>query len=167
MIPLIVISLGQWALLYYAIISVKSVWMPEVGACGVTGASSTVLNVIYFYSSFALLLYRVIWLMGCPAMSFDAIVLVLSVTGLLATNARSNIWNLLLRDGVLYFVVAFSANTVPAVRPLRASALSDRLTLALGPKRAESQPRDEHHRRCPCGRRLVRLPAGSMQEGRR
>ena len=49
------------------------------------------------------------------AMSMDAIVLVLSTLGLLTSNARSNLWNLLLKDGILYFVITFSANTFPAV----------------------------------------------------
>ncbi|KZV92934.1 hypothetical protein EXIGLDRAFT_613689, partial [Exidia glandulosa HHB12029] len=97
-VPLTLISLGQWGLLYYAIFSVKAQWLPEAAVCVVTGASSQVLNVLYFYT-----------------MSFDAVVLVLSVVGLLGSTARSNIWNLLLKDGIIYFVVAFSANTVPAV----------------------------------------------------
>ncbi|EJD54260.1 hypothetical protein AURDEDRAFT_52313 [Auricularia subglabra TFB-10046 SS5] len=97
-VPLVALSLGQWALLYYAIISVKAVWVEEQGVCSVTGASSVVLNVIYFYT-----------------MSFDLIILIASTIGLLSLNARSGIWNLLFKDGILFFAVAFSANAVPAV----------------------------------------------------
>lgn len=50
-LPLTVVSVGQWGLLYYAIFSVKSKWVPEAAVCAVTGASSQVLNVLYFYSA--------------------------------------------------------------------------------------------------------------------
>ena len=45
----------------------------------------------------------------------DLIVLILTLVGLLLTPGRSQLWKLLLGDGVLYFLVAFLANTLPAV----------------------------------------------------
>jgi len=45
----------------------------------------------------------------------DLIVLILTLIGLLMTPGRSQLWKLLLGDGVLYFLVAFLANTIPAV----------------------------------------------------
>lgn len=45
----------------------------------------------------------------------DLTVLVLTLVGLLITPGRSQLWKLLLGDGILYFLVAFLANTVPAV----------------------------------------------------
>lgn len=49
------------------------------------------------------------------AMFTDLIVLILTLVGLLMTPGRSQLWRLLLGDGVLYFLVAFLANTLPAV----------------------------------------------------
>lgn len=48
-------------------------------------------------------------------MGIDLIVLILTLVGLLLTPGRSQLWKLLLGDGVLYFLVAFLANTIPAV----------------------------------------------------
>lgn len=45
----------------------------------------------------------------------DLTVLILTLVGLLITPGRSQLWKLLLGDGILYFLVAFLANTVPAV----------------------------------------------------
>jgi hypothetical protein len=45
----------------------------------------------------------------------DLTVLILTLVGLLVTPGRSQLWKLLMGDGILYFLVAFLANTVPAV----------------------------------------------------
>lgn len=45
----------------------------------------------------------------------DLVVLVLTLVGLLITPGRSQLWRLLLGDGILYFLVAFVANAIPAV----------------------------------------------------
>jgi hypothetical protein len=49
------------------------------------------------------------------AMSFDLIVLILSVVGLIFSPGRSSLWQLLFAQGAIYFIVAFSANLIPAV----------------------------------------------------
>jgi hypothetical protein len=49
-------------------------------------------------------------------MGFDAIILTLTTTALLRhANSRSGLWNLLFRDGLVYFLVTASCNAVPAV----------------------------------------------------
>ena len=48
-------------------------------------------------------------------MSFDLVVLVLTTIGLVRSPSRSSLWQLLFRQGVIYFLVAFVANTVPVV----------------------------------------------------
>lgn len=48
-------------------------------------------------------------------MSLDLIVLVLTMVGLVISPGRSSLWNLLFRQGVIYFLVAFVANVVPTV----------------------------------------------------
>lgn len=48
-------------------------------------------------------------------MSFDFIILCTTSIGLLLSSSRSSLGQLLFRDGIVYFVVTFSANLVPAV----------------------------------------------------
>jgi len=43
-------------------------------------------------------------------MGFDLTVLILSTIGLLLTPGRTSLWKLLFRDGIVYFVIAFSTN---------------------------------------------------------
>ena len=50
-----------------------------------------------------------------PAMLFDLTVLILSTIGLLLMPGRTSFWKFLFRDGIVYFVVAFSANLTVAV----------------------------------------------------
>jgi len=49
------------------------------------------------------------------AMSLDLIVLVLTIIGLTMSQNRSSLWQLLFRQGIIYFFVAFIANLFPAV----------------------------------------------------
>ncbi|KAF8332752.1 uncharacterized protein EI90DRAFT_2917914 [Cantharellus anzutake] len=93
-IPLVVLSLGQWAILFH----VKSSWSEVSHACVVTGTKPAFIDLIYLYT-----------------MSFDFVVMVASVVGLLYTGGRSSLWILLFKQGVVYFVVAFTANLIPAV----------------------------------------------------
>lgn len=50
-------------------------------------------------------------------MAFDLMVLVISTAGLLRAGGRqsSDLWKLLFRDGIAYFVVAFLGNAVASV----------------------------------------------------
>lgn len=48
-------------------------------------------------------------------MSFDLIVLVLTAVGLVMSPGRSSLWQLLFRQGIVYFLVAFLANMVPTI----------------------------------------------------
>ncbi|KZW03891.1 hypothetical protein EXIGLDRAFT_827838 [Exidia glandulosa HHB12029] len=98
MIPLIILSLAQWGLLYHGIVTVKAAWVPALNLCNVAGTSAMFLNVMYFYT-----------------MAFDFIVLVLSTTGLLCSQSRSTVWHMLFRDGLVFFFSTFSANAVAAV----------------------------------------------------
>jgi hypothetical protein len=49
------------------------------------------------------------------AMSFDLIVLVLTTIGLVMSPGRSSLWQLLFRQGVVYFLVAFVVNMIPTI----------------------------------------------------
>jgi len=49
------------------------------------------------------------------AMSFDLVVIVLMTIGLMRYPGQSSLWHLLFRQGIIYFLIAFVANMVPAV----------------------------------------------------
>lgn len=97
-VPLVVMSLAQWGLLYHGIVTVKAAWYPVINSCNVTGTSAVFLNVMYFYT-----------------MGFDFVILVLSTVGLLMSSTRSTLWKLLFYDGIIFFTVTFAANAVAAV----------------------------------------------------
>ena len=48
-------------------------------------------------------------------MSFDLIVLVLTTIALMKSPNRSSLWQLLFGQGLIYFLVAFIFNTIPAI----------------------------------------------------
>ena len=53
-------------------------------------------------------------LMLNSATSFDFIVMVLMTIKLVKHPCRSSLWHLLFRQGIIYFLVAFLANLLPA-----------------------------------------------------
>ncbi|CAE6424134.1 unnamed protein product [Rhizoctonia solani] len=91
---------SHWAILFLGVISVRSTWDPQTSVCVVTGTSTTLLRLIYGYT-----------------MAFDLVVLVVSTAGLLRSGGwqGSDLWKLLFRDGIVYFVVAFVGNGIAAV----------------------------------------------------
>ncbi|KDN37797.1 hypothetical protein RSAG8_09952, partial [Rhizoctonia solani AG-8 WAC10335] len=97
---LMFVALGHWTILFLGVISVRSVWNVEAGVCVVTGTSTTLLRLIYGYT-----------------MAFDLTVLVVSTAGLLRSGGwqSSDLWKLLFRDGIAYFLVAFVGNAIAAV----------------------------------------------------
>lgn len=50
-------------------------------------------------------------------MGFDLIILIITAIALLARHsARTDLWKLLFQDGLVYFILSFSTNCIPAVR---------------------------------------------------
>lgn len=96
-IPLIITSLGQWGILFHGIATVKSSWDPVASACVVNAVPPVFVELIYLYT-----------------MSFDLIVLVLTTVGLVLSPGRSSLWQLLFRQGIVYFFVAFVSNLIAA-----------------------------------------------------
>ncbi|KAG8957783.1 hypothetical protein FRC03_009816 [Tulasnella sp. 419] len=97
-IPLGLLALGQWAILFYGVFTIRARWSDEAQACVIFGTYALALNLIYIYT-----------------MAYDLVVLVLSIIGLIKTASRSDLWELLFKDGLAYFFVAFTSNTIPAV----------------------------------------------------
>ena len=63
------------------------------------------------------LLMPLTWL---AAMGFDLVILVVTISGLwfMVPGGRGGLWRMLFADGVVYFTLVASANSVPAVCPL-------------------------------------------------
>ncbi|KDQ09989.1 hypothetical protein BOTBODRAFT_503327 [Botryobasidium botryosum FD-172 SS1] len=97
-VPLCVLSMGQWGIILHGIVTIQSSWSPEAMTCIVEGTQPAWINAIYLYT-----------------MSFDLIVLILSTIGLLLSPGRSNLWQLLFKDGIVFFLIAFCSNLFPAV----------------------------------------------------
>ncbi|RDB17243.1 hypothetical protein Hypma_001766 [Hypsizygus marmoreus] len=90
------LCLVHWALLYHTIFAVIAVWDDTLQECVVTAAK---LNTTFFFT-----------------MGFDLIILVLTAVALLRKySARTNLWKLLFQDGLVFFLVSFSTNCIPAV----------------------------------------------------
>jgi len=74
-------------------------WDEESGGCVVYKIDTAFLEATFFFT-----------------MGFDAIILILTTAALFRhANARSGLWNLLFRDGLVYFLVTFTCNAVPAI----------------------------------------------------
>ena len=118
LIPLLVLCLCHWGLLYHGIIIVRATWNPTVGACVVNQTDSAVLKFTFFASAFiyeASCCTHDLELIVFLAMGFDLVILVVTCAALLSNSSRSGLWQLLFRDGLIYWGVTFSVNAIPAV----------------------------------------------------
>jgi len=98
-IPLGVLCVSHWALLYRGMFNVKADWNEQAGACIVTAANPMLLNATFFFT-----------------MGFDFIILAFTAVALfMKHSARTDLWRLLFQDGLGYFVITFTCNCIPAV----------------------------------------------------
>ncbi|KAJ7068091.1 hypothetical protein C8F01DRAFT_1246633 [Mycena amicta] len=99
LIPLGLLSLVHWALLYRTMFVVHAVWDDTFRMCVVASTSPTLLNSTFFFT-----------------MGFDFVIMCTTAVSLMSRHsARTDLWKLLFTDGLVYFVVTFSMNCVPAV----------------------------------------------------
>ncbi|EIW55076.1 uncharacterized protein TRAVEDRAFT_172735 [Trametes versicolor FP-101664 SS1] len=98
--PLVVVILGHWSLLLHGIL-LKAAWIPGQG-CAITNTNNTLLAATFIYS-----------------MCFDFTVLALTAfkLGIISVprRDRSKIVRLIFDDGLIFFIVAFVANTIATV----------------------------------------------------
>ncbi|KAJ6510002.1 hypothetical protein C8R47DRAFT_1173745 [Mycena vitilis] len=87
--PLVLLSCAHWILLYRTMFVVRAVWDDELSMCVVASTNPSLLNVTFFFSTAFRLMAR--------------------------HSARTDLWKLLFTDGLVYFVVTFSMNCIPAV----------------------------------------------------
>ncbi|KAF8897289.1 hypothetical protein BD779DRAFT_366364 [Infundibulicybe gibba] len=113
------ICLAHWALLYRTMFIVKAAWDEQSGVCAVIATNPSILNTTFFFT-----------------MGFDLVILGFTAVALLAKHsARTDLWKLLFQDGLIYFLVSFSTNSIPAVLNvvnLNSTFPANDFTLALG-----------------------------------
>lgn len=93
------LCIAHWTLLYRTMFIVVSAWEPDAKTCVVVQTNPSLLNTTFFFT-----------------MGFDFIILIFTAIALLARHsARTDLWKLLFQDGLVYFLVSFSTNCIPAV----------------------------------------------------
>lgn len=97
-IPLILVALGHWGCLLHGMTTVVSNWEPSTQTCVLLDTGGVSLELLYFYT-----------------MSFDLIVLILTILGLYRSPGYSSLWRIIFKDGVVYFAAAFIGNLIPAI----------------------------------------------------
>ncbi|KAG9004085.1 hypothetical protein FRB94_002676 [Tulasnella sp. JGI-2019a] len=98
MYPLILLSLGQWAILLYSVTTVRSSRGPG-GSCIITETNTSLLTALYAYT-----------------MALDFAVLIMTLLGVSRLGRPdSSLWRLLSRDSILYCALAFVSNVIAAV----------------------------------------------------
>ncbi|KAI0806186.1 hypothetical protein BC629DRAFT_1437664 [Irpex lacteus] len=96
-IPIVIIIIGHWVLILQGIL-LKAQWIPGQG-CAITHTNTTILAATFIYS-----------------MCFDLIILILTSVKLRKPGAqRSQLMNMLFKDGLIYFFIAFIANLIATV----------------------------------------------------
>ncbi|TCD71332.1 hypothetical protein EIP91_011103 [Steccherinum ochraceum] len=98
-IPLGILCLAHWAILWRGMFIVHATYDDELQACVVNSTNHIFLNVSFF-----------------TTMGFDFTILCFTIAALAFRHkARSDLWHLLFRDGLVYFVITFMCNALPAV----------------------------------------------------
>ena len=99
--PLVAIIMGHWSLLLHGIL-LRAEWSPQQATCVVTQTSNLILAYSFIYT-----------------MCFDAVVLSLTAWKLYFNTSthmgRSKLSQLIFGDGVIYFIIAFTANVIATV----------------------------------------------------
>lgn len=132
-IPLVGLGLAHWALLFRGMFIITAAYDPTTLSCVVTTTKHVFLSVTFWASRCLILPARLLWFSPCSsssasvgvvliwlsvyfaAMGFNLIILVLHVVGLLRGDNSASISELLFKDGVIFYLGAFSCNALPAV----------------------------------------------------
>ncbi|KAH8113416.1 hypothetical protein DFH11DRAFT_1775269, partial [Phellopilus nigrolimitatus] len=95
-VPLLILCLAHWGLLYHGVIIVHATWGPT--SCVVVQTNSAILKFTFF-----------------STMGFDLIIFIYTCIPLLRNSSRSGLWHLLFRDGLVYWGITFTINAIPAI----------------------------------------------------
>ncbi|KAG2158876.1 uncharacterized protein EDB93DRAFT_1237693 [Suillus bovinus] len=97
-LSMLALSFGKCAILICTIMTVKASWDDQAGTCMVIRTNHILLNLNHAYT-----------------MSFDFVILVMTLFVLRKRFRHEDLSGLLCRDGLVYFLVTSTCNTVPAV----------------------------------------------------
>lgn len=97
-IPLCLLCLAHWVLLWRGMFILKTEYSPSQDACVLISNNHVFLNVTFFMT-----------------MGFDLTILVFTMAALVPKKTRSDLWTLLFRDGLVYFIITFCFNALPAI----------------------------------------------------
>ncbi|KAG8847112.1 hypothetical protein FRB91_000183 [Serendipita sp. 411] len=94
----VVVGLGLWGILMHGVTTVRAHWSPELNTCAVDAVTGVYLSLVYLYTMFT-----------------DLVVLIVTLAGLSWSPGKSGLWRMLWEQGIMFFIVAFIANLIPAV----------------------------------------------------
>ncbi|CAG7853718.1 SubName: Full=Uncharacterized protein {ECO:0000313/EMBL:CCA70007.1} [Serendipita indica DSM 11827] len=94
----ILIGLGLWGIQMHGVTTVRAHWEPVLNACSVDAVTGVYLSLVYLYTMFT-----------------DLTVLIVTLAGLSWSPGRSGLWRMLWDQGIMFFMIAFIANLIPAV----------------------------------------------------
>ncbi|CCM02830.1 uncharacterized protein FIBRA_04942 [Fibroporia radiculosa] len=97
-VPLGFLSLAQWILLWRGAFTFTAVYSEATKSCSLEKTSHVWLNIVFFMT-----------------MVFDLVILVFTLVALLPQRDRSGLWGLLSTDGLVFFIIAFCFNALPAI----------------------------------------------------
>jgi hypothetical protein len=112
------LSLGQWAILIRTMMVVQASWDDQVKSCVVVNTNHVLLAMNYAYSKWPEFSAIPRGSFNISAVVFDFVILVMTIYALAKRFRREALSSLLFRDGLVYFLVTATCNSVPAVGPL-------------------------------------------------
>ncbi|KAI0676899.1 hypothetical protein C8Q78DRAFT_962386 [Trametes maxima] len=98
MAPLGLLCLALWALLWRGMFIMTAQYDPVSASCVVVKTNRLFLSVTFW-----------------ATMGFNLVLTVLHTIGLMQRDYGASLWEMLFEDGLIYYLVAFSVNAIPAV----------------------------------------------------
>ncbi|KAI0346914.1 hypothetical protein BDW22DRAFT_1351210 [Trametopsis cervina] len=97
-VPLGILALAHWAILWRGMFIIDAQYSSEAQGCVVNSTNHGLLMASFF-----------------STMGVDLIVLCFTIAALMRQKVHSSLWKMLFQDGLVYFCVTFLCNAVPAV----------------------------------------------------
>ncbi|KAG2152956.1 hypothetical protein DEU56DRAFT_879802 [Suillus clintonianus] len=107
-LSMLALSFGQWAILIRTMTVVQTSWDHQARACVVLRTNHILLNLNYVYT-----------------ITFDFVILVMTLFALGKRFRHEDLSRFLVRDGLVYFLITSTCNTIPAVGVLLGYAATE------------------------------------------
>ncbi|KAF9512156.1 hypothetical protein BS47DRAFT_1318435 [Hydnum rufescens UP504] len=99
MIPLLILSLAHWGIIFRDILGTHASWNVDAGTCAVDAMFHYWMAIEFIFT-----------------MALDFVILCVTVVGILVRlPMKSSVRDLILHDGLVYFFCAFFANLIPSI----------------------------------------------------